>query len=100
MGGVKSLWAAYLLSAAMQFGLLTFPSISAIKANLVSEAEQGKLQGALSGAQSLGGSFGPLLFSAVYKATTHSSGVAHGSAWFVGAGVTLLALAISLILPE
>ena len=58
------------------------------------------MQGALSGAQALGGAFGPLLFSAIYKVTSTEQGVAHGSAWFAAAGVCFVAFATSLLLPE
>jgi hypothetical protein len=58
------------------------------------------LQGALTGAQALGGAFGPLLFSAIYKVTSTEHGVMHGSAWFAAAGVCLVAFVTSLVLPE
>jgi hypothetical protein len=58
------------------------------------------VQGALSGAQALGGAFGPLLFSAIYKVTSTEQGVAHGFAWFAAAGVCFVAFATSLLLPE
>ncbi len=58
------------------------------------------MQGALTGAQALGGAFGPLLFSAIYKVTSTEHGVVHGSAWFAAAGVCLVAFVTSLVLPE
>ena len=56
--------------AAISLGALamvTFPAISALKANNVGAGEQGQIQGALVGAQSLAAGVGPLLFSYIFK---------------------------------
>jgi MFS family permease len=56
--------------AAISLGALamvTFPAISSLKANHVGAGEQGQIQGALVGAQSLAGGLGPLLFSYIFK---------------------------------
>jgi DHA1 family tetracycline resistance protein-like MFS transporter len=48
------------------WGYVSMPAISAIKANNVRESEQGSIQGALFGAQSLATGFAPLVMGALY----------------------------------
>merc|ERR1712232_275031 len=48
---------------------MSYPTISAIKANNVKNSEQGRIQGALFSVQSLASAMGPLLFRVVYHKT-------------------------------
>ena len=49
LGFARELWQGYIVQVCAVFGLLAFPAVSAIKANMVADSEQGKLQvGAMS----------------------------------------------------
>ena len=47
-------------------GMVTFPSISSLKSNNVDPSEQGKVQGAIVGVQSLAMGVGPVAFSSLF----------------------------------
>ena len=44
LGFSRQLWQGYIVQICAVFGLLAFPAVSAIKANMVTDSEQGKLQ--------------------------------------------------------
>lgn len=44
LGFARELWQGYIVQVCAVFGLLAFPAVSAIKANMVADSEQGKLQ--------------------------------------------------------
>lgn len=82
---------------------ITFSAISALKSNNVSDSEQGQVQGALFGAQSIAGAAGPLAFSALIKYLD----TAHGTLPAFPQGVFLLAAVlefaaffVTLTIPE
>ena len=51
-------------------GMVTFPSISSLKSNNVDPDEQGKIQGAIVGIQSLAMGVGPVVFSSLFALFT------------------------------
>ena len=51
-------------------GTLIFPAISALMSHIAGEDEQGNIQGALHGAQSLAQAFGLLAFPRIYSAAS------------------------------
>ena len=82
-------WLAYLICGSLaMLGTLIFPSISALMSQFAGADEQGNVQGALHGAQSLAQAFGLLVFPRVYS---NASGVA---AFVVGGGVNACAAAL------
>ncbi|KAK9826348.1 hypothetical protein WJX81_000370 [Elliptochloris bilobata] len=69
---VPSIPASFAVIALGQLGNVAFPAISAIKSSLVTETEQGTIQGALYGAKALAQGMGPLVFAALFSAFTRS----------------------------
>merc|ERR1711957_935627 len=61
-----TIFAALLLSG---FTNMSFPTISAIKANNVAECEQGRIQGALYSVKALASGVGPAILQFVYSKT-------------------------------
>lgn len=59
------LWLVVPLNA---FAMVTFPALSALKANHASEEEQGQVQGALNGARGLATGLGPVLTAQLWRA--------------------------------
>jgi len=79
---------------------MSFPTISAIKSNIVAEMEQGRIQGALYSLQSLASAFGPLLLRYVYNETKDGGGFGRGTMFIFGAGLYLVATLFAWALPE
>mmetsp|Transcript_24643 Transcript_24643/g.51205 ORF Transcript_24643/g.51205 Transcript_24643/m.51205 type:complete len:472 (-) Transcript_24643:98-1513(-) len=73
-------------------GVLAFPAVSAIKSRLVSDHEQGLLQGALNTAKTVAEACGPLFFGMMFEAFDSSA------EWTV-ASTTPIILGASLYLP-
>lgn len=71
---------------------MSFPTISAIKANNVDESEQGRIQGALFSVQALAYATGPMAMRLVYHLTKDGAFLGPGS-MFVFAGMLLLVAA-------
>jgi len=80
------------------FSQMSFPTISAIKANNVESNEQGRIQGALYSVKALASGFGPSLLQFVYSKTKNHHGVLLGPGsmflfasvlYVVGVGLTL-----------
>ncbi|KAK3282591.1 hypothetical protein CYMTET_9680 [Cymbomonas tetramitiformis] len=73
--GIALATEAWQASALMILGTVSFvifPAVGTLKANAVGKDEQGQIQGALYGAQSMGQGIGPLLFSGTYQLFTTS----------------------------
>ena len=80
---------------------MSFPTISAIKANNVEESEQGRIQGALYSLSALASALGPLSLRYVYHKTKDSTGgFGKGTMFIFGAGLYLIAVVCAWLLPE
>jgi len=79
------------------WGYVSMPAISAIKANNVRESEQGSIQGALFGAQSLATGFAPLLMGGLYKWAA-SRGCAP-IVFYLSSSIALVGAAIAVSIP-
>mmetsp|Transcript_34173 Transcript_34173/g.65072 ORF Transcript_34173/g.65072 Transcript_34173/m.65072 type:complete len:571 (-) Transcript_34173:108-1820(-) len=79
---------------------MSFPTISAIKANNVDELEQGRVQGALFGLSSLASALGPMMLRYVYSKTKDGGGYGKGTMFIFGAGLYLVATVCAWLLPE
>jgi len=85
---------------------MSFPTISAIKANNVDELEQGRIQGALYSLSSLASAIGPMMLRYVYHQTKNGGGFGRGKIYgrgtmFVfGAFLYLIATFCAWLLPE
>jgi len=77
---------------------MSFPTISAIKANNVNESEQGRIQGALYSIQALASGAGPIVMRTVYKYTKDTA--YPGAMFMVAGGIMLIAVACAYALPE
>jgi len=80
------------------FSQMSFPTISAIKANNVESSEQGRIQGALYSLKALASGVGPSILQFVYSKTKHYQGVLLGpgtmflfasTLYIIGVGLTL-----------
>ena len=80
------------------FSGLSFPTISAIKANNVDESEQGRVQGALYSIASLAAALGPLSLRSVYWKTKEST--FPGVMFIFGAFLYLIATFAACSLPS
>lgn len=83
-------------------GLMFLPLINAIKSNLCSDQEQGKVQGLIAAVRGFAVSFADVAFGALYKWTTHGGEdtEAARSILFVVLGLTLAAASLALTLPR
>eukprot|EP00928_Gymnodinium_smaydae_P038130 TRINITY_DN26358_c0_g2_i1.p1 TRINITY_DN26358_c0_g2~~TRINITY_DN26358_c0_g2_i1.p1 ORF type:complete len:464 (-),score=37.37 TRINITY_DN26358_c0_g2_i1:6-1397(-) len=82
-------------------GLLFIPLINAIKSNLCSDQEQGKVQGVIAAVRGFAVSFSDIAFGALYEWTTEGGKHTENakSALFVVLALTTLAACVSLTLP-
>mmetsp|Transcript_4154 Transcript_4154/g.8607 ORF Transcript_4154/g.8607 Transcript_4154/m.8607 type:complete len:547 (+) Transcript_4154:81-1721(+) len=80
--------------------MMAFPTISAIKANNVNQAEQGRIQGALYSVQALASAVGPSIFRLVYSFTKDGSLFGPGSMFMVAALCYFGAAVCSSLLPD
>jgi len=90
-----------LIFTATAFGTLTemsFPTISAVKSNIVDETEQGRIQGALYSVNSLSAAIGPASMRFVYWHT--KNGAYPGVMFLFLSFVYAIAVYFALILPE
>lgn len=88
---------------AMGLGALTnmsFPTISAIKANNVNESEQGRIQGALYSVQALASGTGPMAMRFVYHYTKDGAFLGPGSMFVFASGLLLVASGCAFALPK
>jgi len=80
------------------FGAMSFPTISAVKANNVEECEQGRIQGALYALSSLASAVGPFLLRAAYQKTKDTK--YPGSFFLVASAFFFVATLCSWALPK
>eukprot|EP00547_Thalassionema_nitzschioides_P006059 CAMPEP_0194207448 /NCGR_PEP_ID=MMETSP0156-20130528/6184_1 /TAXON_ID=33649 /ORGANISM="Thalassionema nitzschioides, Strain L26-B" /LENGTH=473 /DNA_ID=CAMNT_0038934215 /DNA_START=86 /DNA_END=1504 /DNA_ORIENTATION=+ len=74
-------WEIFISISLASFVGMSFPTISAIKANNVAENEQGRIQGALYSIQALAAGTGPMILRFVYQFTKESSFPGPGTMW-------------------
>lgn len=95
-------WMALAAVSMGSIGSVTFPTISSIKSNNASEAEQGTVQGALVGARSLASGLGPVAFAVLFAAFTRAESPLPyfpGAPFLFGAAMMLIAAGIASSLP-
>jgi DHA1 family tetracycline resistance protein-like MFS transporter len=88
----------YVGASLVCFTMFSFPTISAIKSNNVSDSEQGLMQGAVYAAKSLAAAVGPALFTWIYNFTKDDEW--RGSFWLAGVGLYGISAAFTVMLPE
>ncbi|OEU08564.1 MFS general substrate transporter [Fragilariopsis cylindrus CCMP1102] len=98
----STIFCALILSG---FNGMSFPTISAIKANNVHESEQGRIQGALYSIKALASGVGPAAMQFVYSKTkdmNHKSGsfFGPGTMWYFASFLFIIAVGLTLILPN
>lgn len=92
--------------AAVAIGSLagvSWPAIAAIKSVNSSPAEQGMVQGALTGIRSLASGAGPLLFARIFSLSTRSDspfGYHPGIVFYVSAGLSCLSFLVACSIPR
>ena len=59
--------AVYAVAVLSAISLVSFPAVSGLKSNNVTDSQQGSVQGALYGARALAQGLGPLLFGSLLK---------------------------------
>ena len=79
---------------------LSFPTISAIKANNVDELEQGRIQGALYSLSSLASAVGPSSLRFIYHETKNNPYPGPGTMFLFAASLYFIAIFISICLPK
>ena len=92
-----------MIFAAMGIGSFTnmsFPTISAIKANNVDESEQGRIQGALYSVKALASGTGPMAMRFVYHLTKDGAFIGPGSMFVFSSGLMLVAAGFAYALPD
>jgi DHA1 family tetracycline resistance protein-like MFS transporter len=78
---------------------MSFPTISAMKANNVSSSEQGRIQGALYALSSLASAIGPVILK--YVSTHYSENTTHPGSYFLVATIfMLIATGCAYVLPK
>jgi DHA1 family tetracycline resistance protein-like MFS transporter len=92
--------AIFVAVAISSFGAMSFPTISAIKANNVEACEQGRIQGALYSLSALASALGPITLRFVYHYTKDGAFLGPGSMFIVAAGLYLVAVYCAYLLPE
>jgi DHA1 family tetracycline resistance protein-like MFS transporter len=96
-GVAKSKSTIYIATIISSFCGMSFPTISAIKANNVKESEQGRIQGALYSLQALASGVGPMLLRGVYYYTKDTT----PGAMFTFAGfLYMIAAGFAFALPK
>ncbi|CAB9510394.1 Hippocampus abundant transcript-like protein 1 [Seminavis robusta] len=80
--------------------MVSFPTISAIKANNVNESEQGRIQGALYSVQALASGTGPMLMRFVYHLTVDGAFLGPGSMFVFASGLLMIASGCAYALPK
>jgi len=95
----STIFAALLISG---FSNMSFPTISAIKANNVKSSEQGRIQGALYSVKALASGVGPAVLQFVYSKTKNREGtfLGPGTMFIFAAGLFLVAVGLALALPN
>lgn len=99
-GVASQKWIVFVALSLASFVAMSFPTISAIKANNVAENEQGRIQGALSSIQALAAGTGPMVLRFVYQLTRGSTFPGPGTMWLVAAFLYVIATFFALLLPS
>jgi len=83
-------------------GSMSFPTISAIKANNVKSSEQGRIQGALYSVQALASGLGPAMMQYVYSKTKTMHGflLGPGTMFIFASGLYVVGIGFALALPN
>lgn len=81
-------------------GNMCGPPLRALHTNLVSETEQGRLQGALGGLQALAGLVGPVVFTQMFAISIAAPQGSPGFALLMGSGLLAIAIAVALTVPR
>lgn len=83
-------------------GSMSFPTISAIKANNVESSEQGRIQGALYSVQSLASGLGPAMMQYVYSKTKTMNGflLGPGTMFIFASALYVVGIGFALALPN
>jgi len=84
------------------FSNMSFPTISAIKANNVESSEQGRIQGALYSVKALASGVGPALLQCVYSRTKNYDGIlwGPGTMFLFASSLFVVAIGLALALPN
>ncbi|KAL3785134.1 hypothetical protein HJC23_013293 [Cyclotella cryptica] len=90
----------FIASTIATFTSMSFPTISAIKANNVDEIEQGRIQGALYSLSSLASAVGPMLLRYIYHQTKDNVLYGKGTMFVFGSGLYVIATFCAYMLPE
>lgn len=78
---------------------MSFPTISAMKANNVNSSEQGRIQGALYALSSLSSAIGPIILK--YVSTHYSDNTSHPGSYFLVATLFMLVATVcAYVLPK
>jgi len=93
-------WMIFVALSLGSFVGMSFPTISAIKANNVKENEQGRIQGALFSVQALAAGLGPMSLRLVFHFTKDTVFPGPGAMWLFAALLFLIATGFALILPS
>jgi len=99
-GLARSKAAIYIGAAFGSLTMMTFPVISAIKANNVDVSEQGRIQGALFSLQCLSSALGPVSLNHVYTVTKDWAYPGPGTMFFFAGFLYLIAVYIVTLLPQ
>merc|ERR1712238_618056 len=97
-----TIFASLMLSC---FTNMSFPTISAIKANNVEDCEQGRIQGALYSVKALASGVGPAFLQFIYSKTKEIEsntlfGFGPGTMWYCASFLYLIAVGLALTLPN
>ena len=95
----STIFAALIISG---FSQMSFPTISAIKANNVDSSEQGRIQGALYSVKALASGVGPAMLQFVYSKTKMYHGIllGPGTMFIFASGLFLVGVLLTLLLPN
>jgi DHA1 family tetracycline resistance protein-like MFS transporter len=88
----------YIAVVVSSFTGMSFPTVSAIKANNAEEMEQGRIQGALYALCSLANAVGPAILRTAYQQTKNTANP--GFFFLVATGFYVIAIGVSLLLPK
>jgi len=99
---VDTVWEVFVVRAALYGALaLSFPATAALKGSLVSDAEQGHVQGALTTMKGVAAACGPSLFGAVFNAAGEKDDMTWAaSIWIVGAAINAALLPLIASVPR
>lgn len=99
-GAAKTKTTIFIATAISSFGGMSFPTISAIKANNVKESEQGRIQGALYSLQALASGVGPMLLRGVYHYTKDTTFPGPGAMFTFAGFLYIIAAGFAFALPK